>query len=107
MGEVLPTSNRNDFGPIIIGMVDEVGSDRLHEASERFMIVSRTSGNSARSVSIIKTVSKALGSSRTLVQHVRALGWSTAKLLRFIGQHLKAQRPATCNQTSLFFIDRR
>ena len=41
MGEVLPTSNRNDFGPIIIGMVDEVGSDRLHEVRERFMIVSR------------------------------------------------------------------
>ena len=40
MGEVLPTSNGNDFGPIIIGMVDEVGSDRLHEARERFMIVS-------------------------------------------------------------------
>ena len=41
MGEVLPTSNGNDFGPIIIGMIDEVGSDRLHEASERFMIVSK------------------------------------------------------------------
>lgn len=41
MGEVLPAPNANDFGPIIIGMFDEVGSDRLHEASERFMIVSR------------------------------------------------------------------
>ena len=39
MGKVLPTSNGKDFGPVIIGMVGEVGSDRLHEAQERFMIV--------------------------------------------------------------------
>ena len=39
MGKVLPTSNGKDFGPVIIGMVGEVGSDRLHEARERFMIV--------------------------------------------------------------------
>ena len=39
MGKVLPTSNGKDFGPVIIGMVGEVGSDRLHETRERFMIV--------------------------------------------------------------------
>ena len=38
-GKVLPTSNGKHFGPVIIGMVGEVGSDRLHETRERFMIV--------------------------------------------------------------------